>query len=175
MKTGIFAAILFALIAVFPAQAQEQAPTAPQGEVIDRYGQWILSLYPRIGLCSLVAVYPTESGEPAIVQLLAVGEQFTLQIRDPLFPYEVGQEFGTVIETEEKSTYVRMEVEETFQGEPFLTSKMDVDPAAGLFVQLAWADSMTLKYQKDSYQYELQGLDRAARGFLQCNAYTLQN
>jgi hypothetical protein len=52
---------------------------------------------------------------------------------------------------------------------------MDVDPAAGLFVQLAWADSMTLKYQKDSYQYELQGLDRAARGFLQCNAYTLQN
>jgi hypothetical protein len=106
---------------------------------------------------------------------LAVGEQFTLQISDPLFPYEVGQEFGTVIETEEKSTYVRMEVDETFQGKPFLTSKMDVDPAADLFVQLAWADSMTLKYQKDTYSYELEGLDRAARGLLQCNAYTLQN
>jgi hypothetical protein len=172
MKTGIFAAFLLALSIVSnPVQAQK----TPQGQIIDRIGQWTLSLYPSIGLCSLVSLYPTENSEPAIVQLLVVGEQFTLQISDPLFPYEVGQEFGTVIETEDKSTYVRMEVDETFQGKPFLTSKMDVDPAAGLFVQLVRADNMTLKYQKDNYQYELRGLDRAARGFLQCNAYTLQN
>lgn len=170
MKTGFFAAILFALSALLPAAAQQ----VPEGEVIGTFGQWRLTLYPEQRMCALVSAYPTQKGEPAIVQLIAVGEQFTLQISDPFFTYNPGEEFGTVIETEDESRYVRMEVDRTRHGHTFLMSKMDLDPAAQLFVQLVRADTMTLRYKNDSYQYELNGLDRAGRQFLRCNAFTLQ-
>ena len=165
MKTGFLAALMLALAFITPASAQQQK--------LDTFGPWTLMYHPNKKICTVYSVFQNKNGDKAILQWIARGKQFQIQIFDPKFPTTVGEEFGTVVGFGDDTHYVRMKVLNA-SGIPFMTSTMDMDQGIKIFTKLATANRVRVSYQDKYSIYPLQKSEDAARGLLTCNELSVQ-